>query len=103
MRSEDPRNSILQVGYGGSIHSKDRGAWNHAVHGISHLLRGCTRRCGIKQEVTTPVSLFAPISPIVPEDEGGGLKAYKVNKPHAFAIANDASMKRVVKPYQIER
>ena len=103
MRSEDPRNSILQVGYGNSIHTQAKKKWNHAVHGISHLLRGCTRRCGIKQEVTTPVSLFAPISPSVPEDADGSLQAYKVTKPSVFAISYDASIRRVVKPYQIER
>jgi hypothetical protein len=103
MRSEDPKNSILQVGYGNSIHTQVKDKWNYAVHGISHLLRGCTRRCGIKQEVTTPVSLFAPISPIVPENEDGTLNAYKVTKPHAFGMSYDANTRRVVGPYQIER
>ena len=101
MQSHDPSNSILQVGYGSSFHTSSRKSFRHSVHGISMLLRGCARRCGLKEEPTTPTSLFAPIAPIGLENQEGS--TYRVTKPQPFAISYDGHAKARLEPYERKR
>lgn len=92
---------ILQAGYGSSVRTPPGTPTMKSVHGISMLLRGCGRRCGVKGETTTPTALFAPITPISTENEEGSM--YRITKPQPFAVSFDAFKTVMLEPYQVKR
>ncbi|GMH98344.1 hypothetical protein TrVE_jg12922 [Triparma verrucosa] len=101
MLSWSDRTPILQAGYGASVRTPPGTPVMKSIHGISMLLRGCGRRCGVKGETTTPTALFAPITPISTENEEGSM--YRITKPQPFAVSFDAFKSVQVDAYGVKR
>ncbi|GMH91151.1 hypothetical protein TL16_g11975 [Triparma laevis f. inornata] len=101
MLMQSDHTPILQAGYGSSVRTPPGTPTMKSVHGISMLLRGCGRRCGVKGETTTPTALFAPITPISTENEEGSM--YRITKPQPFAVSFDAFKTVMLEPYQVKR
>ena len=123
MVESEPNSDLLQASYGHTVYNKEASGvfrsgndsdppgafeFEHTVHGISYMTRGCSVRCGMYKEISAGTNLHSPFASTIAftgdetRDAKFKHKLSTVARPQPFALGHGAVNGKTIPPFSTD-